>query len=98
MKKAIILAAACVVASAAQAQSRNSFLPVDLISDLTVQVSNGGLTYKIDMGANPTFTYQNSVYHINRTFGFWVLSDNQDFTVTNHSFGAWDPDNNNADG
>ncbi|MBS1723260.1 MAG: PEP-CTERM sorting domain-containing protein [Armatimonadetes bacterium] len=96
MKKAIILSAFLAVAGAAGAQTRSSFLGVDVISDIAVQVSNGGLTYNVQVGNAPTFTYNNTVYHITDVIGFYTLSDDDDLTAVNQNVGVWQTNNSNA--
>lgn len=93
-----LIIASCILAAAgfASAQSRSSFLDVDVISDIVVNVSNGGLTQEVVVGANPTFTYNSQVYTITDLFGFWNLSDDDDLSVINQATGVWTTTNNNA--
>lgn len=75
-------------------------MDVDSISGVNVNVSNAGLTFLVSLDADPTFTFQNHVYHITDVFGFWNLSDDDDLTstVSNFSgnFGPWGTNVNNA--
>lgn len=96
MKKGLLIAFASLVATMANAQSRSSFLAVDVISDIIVNVSNGGLRYEVIVGANPTFTYQGTDYNITEVWGFWTLSDDDDLTVTNSDIGIWKVNNSNS--
>src|SRR5690242_13547110 len=94
--RAFVLAVIAVGAVGAHAQTRSSFLEVDAVSQIAVDVSNSNLTYKVSLGANPTFTYQNTVYTITDLIGFWNLSDDDDLTVTNSDIGVWQANNSNS--
>lgn len=96
MKKLFALLLVGALGSAAFAQSRNSFSDVEAFLDLTVNVSNGGLTYEVVVGADPRFMYNGNTYHITDVFGFWVLSNDVDFVVQNQNIDQWVVSNNNA--
>lgn len=88
------------VASVGFSQTRQSFLDVDSMSGITVNISNGGLTYEVILGSSPTFTLNSISYDITDLFGFWVL-DNEDPDNLNASagkFGDWDVNVNYAQG
>lgn len=89
-----------VATSAAFAQTRSSFLEIDSISGITVNVSNAGLSFLVSTSADPTFTYQNHVYHITDVIGFWNLSDDDDLTSTvsgfSANFGPWSANVSNS--
>lgn len=84
------------IATFAGAQTRSSFLAVDTISDVVVNVSNAGLRYEIIVGMDPKFTYQGTDYAITEVFGFWNLSDDDDLTVSNQDIGVWKTNNSNS--
>lgn len=95
------LLATVIVATAltgAFAQTRSSFLTVDAIQDVTVTVSNGGKTFKVDVGAAPTMTYNGIEYDITDVFGFWALSNDDDLDADHSDIGVWRAHENNAGG
>ena len=75
------IAALALVAGSAQATTRSSFLDVDSIVQVTPITSNAGRTYTISLGANPKFIVGANTYTITDLIGFYVLSDDQDFSV-----------------
>jgi len=96
MKRLIGLALGVALGAVTMAQSRSSFWDVSGFQDLNVEVSNGGLTYKVILGANPKMLYQSNWYNITDVFGFWTLSNDVDFNVVNQASNQWSPSNNNA--
>ena len=100
MHKRSFLLLAGLLATSAFGQTRSSFLGVDLISDISVSISNSGLSFLVSVGNNPSFTYQNHVYQITSVFGFYALSDDDDLVVSNTdfsgNFGPWNANNSNS--
>ena len=98
--KTTLLLTLCFVAVGAMAQTRSSFLGVNSITGITVTPSNAGLTFLVNMGADPYFTYNGHDYHITDVIGFYNLSDDDDLTVSNSNFtgnfGPWGTDNSNS--
>jgi hypothetical protein len=98
--RATLLLTLSLTAVGAFAQTRSSFLGVDAITGITVTPSNGGLTFLVQLDADPYFTYNGHDYHITDLIGFYNLSDDDDLTVTNSAFtgnfGPWATDNSNA--
>ena len=80
-KIAFASAAALALASgAAHATTRSSFLDVKLIQDLSVVTSNAGRSFTVALGANPTFNYNSVTYTVQDLIGFYLLSDDVDFS------------------
>lgn len=79
----------------ANAQSRSSFQNVGTIDAIGVDVSNGGKTYNVSLGAAPSITLSGIQYTIQDVFGFWVLSNN-DITATQNNTGVWTVNNSNS--
>lgn len=63
-----------ILAGAAIAQSRSSFLTVDSLIDLNVTESNAGKTFLVEVGNSPRMVYQGKTWTITEVFGFWALS------------------------
>jgi hypothetical protein len=94
------LAVSLALAGAASAQSRSSFLLADNLGGVTVS-SPDTLDYTVTESLAPTLLIGSTIYHINSIFGFWVLSDDDDFSVTNSNFldpdgVSWGTDNSNS--
>lgn len=100
MNRTFPVLAALALCGASFAQTRSSFLGVDSISGIDVTVSNAGLSFLVDTSADPTFTYQNHVYHITAVIGFWNLSDDNDLTASvtgfTGNFGPWSTNSSNS--
>lgn len=96
MRRTFLLAGAVCCAGIATAQSRSSFLDVSAFDDLTVTPQNGGLAYQVNVGNNPTFTYNGSTYTITDVFGFWVMSNDDDLSASNADVDQWRTANNNS--
>jgi hypothetical protein len=99
--QAIGVFALALVAGAAQATTRSSFLDVDSIVQVTPITSNTGLTYTVSLGSNPTFSVGGHTYAITDLIGFYVLSDDTDFSVlsplaTVNSPGPFSDDSTNS--
>lgn len=78
-----LLAAASLVAAvsgSALATTRSSFLDVSNISGLTINTSNAGYTYTVTVSSSPFFTYNSVNYPITDMIGFYVLSNDIDFS------------------
>jgi len=79
----------------AAAQSRNSFQVIDGVNDL--EVENSGRTYTVYVGPSPTVTVGGVDYPINSVFGFWCLSDDNNYTQCDGSdVGDWTFHRNSA--
>ena len=91
----IAAAISCALSGSALGQSRSSFADGSL-SDVTLLITNGGLNYNVAVGGMPTVTVANQTFPIIDVFGFWALSDDDDLTVSNSSFGVWVVSNNNS--
>ena len=94
-------AALSIMASAANATTRSSFLDVNSIAQVTPITSNAGLRYTVSLGATPSFTLGASTYAITDLIGFYVLSDDQDFALfspllTVNSPGPFSNDSSNS--
>ncbi|MBL8747483.1 MAG: hypothetical protein JNK58_14150 [Phycisphaerae bacterium] len=103
MKSSIVLLSIGVIAAcsgSALATTRSSFLGVPAITDVTAVPSNGGLTYTVSLGTNPSFTLGGTVYPIADLIGFYALSDDDDllYSVSNFSAmgGNWNNDSSNS--
>lgn len=73
-------AAIAALAAPALATTRSSFTDVQLITDLTVVTSNAGRTFTVSLGANPTFKSGATTYVVQDLIGFYLLSDDVDFS------------------
>jgi hypothetical protein len=75
LKTALAISAfgALCFARPSQAQSISSFLGVTNVSDLSMSLVGSTLT--VQLGANPTFDFGSTTYHIDFIFGAWVLDD-----------------------
>ncbi|MBS0196105.1 MAG: hypothetical protein JSR77_05050 [Planctomycetes bacterium] len=85
MKKTLVATAtaiACMasIAGTASATTRSSFTDVAGISGISALVSNSGLSYTITVGNSASFTLNNVNYPIANVIGFYVLSDDIDFS------------------
>ena len=94
--RSLTIFSVCLLAAGASAQSRSSFLDVDAFEDVIVMVSNGGLTYDVELGPNPTMEYQGDIFEITDLFGFWALSNDDDLEVVHQNIGVWDAHENQA--
>lgn len=74
------IVALTLLASGANATTRSSFLTVDGVASITAPTSNAGQTYTVTLGASPSFTLAGNTYAITDLIGFYVLSDDLDFT------------------
>jgi hypothetical protein len=84
------------ISGAASGQTRSSFQNVDGFSALTV-VENNTLSYTVSMGANPVVRVGGIDYAITTVFGFWSLSDDDNFSAASGSgFGVWSLDASNS--
>lgn len=68
------------LAAPAHATTRSSFHAVGTITNATAVPSNGGLTYTVSLLAGGNFTIGANVYSITDVFGFYLLSDDVDFS------------------
>jgi hypothetical protein len=68
------------VGSSALATTRSSFTTIQSITQVTAITSNAGLTYTVSLGANPSFMLNNISYSITDVIGFYLLSDDVDFS------------------
>jgi hypothetical protein len=85
----------CFVATG-PAQSLNSFLVVEEIVGIDVQVANAGLDHTVSVLSAPKFKYLGDWYDIKDVFGYWSLSVDDDLNVVNANQGVWTANNNNA--
>ena len=93
-----VLAVAATIAAAGSAfgQSRSSFFDVDGFSALTL-IENSALSYTLTLGSNVSVRVNNVDYPITQIFGFWSLSDDDNFSsASGNDFGAWDFHSNSA--
>lgn len=72
--------ACAVLSTSALATTRSSFTDVDALANITAITSNAGLTYTVTMAAAPTFTLDSITYNITDVIGFYVLSDDLNFS------------------
>jgi MYXO-CTERM domain-containing protein len=77
---ALTLTALAVMAPASHATTRSSFLNASSISGVTAVTSNAGRSYTISLSASPSFSYHSDAYSITDLIGFYVLSDDNDFS------------------
>ncbi|MCW5938983.1 MAG: PEP-CTERM sorting domain-containing protein [Fimbriimonadaceae bacterium] len=96
MNRILSLAFGLCLAAVGSAQSINSFLVVEEIQGIDVQVANSGLDHTVSVLSAPKFKYQGNWYDIKDVFGYWSLSVDDDLTVVNQNQGVWTANNNNA--
>lgn len=104
MKGISLAVASCALAAMsvpALATTRSSFTDVDALSQVTTITSNAGLTYTVSVGAAPTFTLDSITYNITDVIGFYVLSDDLNFSplpalLNYDSPGAFSDDSSNS--
>ncbi len=77
---AIAVAAVAGSAVPALATTRSSFSAVDAITNATAVPSNGGFTHTVSLSAGATFSIGSNVYSITDIIGFYLLSDDLDFS------------------
>lgn len=94
--KFALIASLGLAAYAAQAQSFSSFSAVTSISDVSF-TSLGGLSYKLQTGPAPTFTYNSNVYSITEVFGVWLM-DPGSGTTSGTNQNGWSFDSSNSSG
>lgn len=78
---AVSVAALAWVAGSAQATTRSSFRDVDSVVQVTPITSNAGRTYTVSLGAHPTFSVGGTSYAITDLIGFYVLSNDLNFSL-----------------
>jgi hypothetical protein len=89
---AIAGCACAALAAPSQATTRSSFKEIDALSQVTAITSNAGRTYTVSVGATPTFTLDSMTYSITDVFGFYLLSDDADFSPL-PALGSFGPSN-----
>lgn len=89
MRKPLVALMFAAMATSGLAQSRSSFLQVDAFEDLMLTVSNGGLTYNLQLGAAPKMWVGGTSYDVTGVFGVWALSNDDDLVAVNADNGVW---------
>lgn len=88
MRKVLgLLVLAMAVTTGALAQSRSSFLQLSAMQDIFT--TQNGNTISLQLGLNPTITYQNVVYNVTDAFGVWLLDNNDDLAATGTNQNGW---------
>ena len=72
--------AAAFLSPAAMATACNSFLNVGSINGITVVTANAGKDYSATLASSASFMLGSTSYSITRIIGFYLLSDDSDFS------------------